>query len=217
MGQSIVDLIPTYMCLIAAAFLLGNTRFIRFFRQLLPAIIACIICYRVYVHVCADYSKTDHDVVSFFHILISAIDVVFKKCSKSVGAVLGDIIGLLMILATLSTLQDLAFLKFSVVKKQFFDEVYAIVRHIPTVKSLLVKEQTKIEEHFEKDLKDFKVKAMLFNAQASEPSVQRLLALARQQGIPVVGISETEPAGLTYQAWMLGQLDALDKALGAPR
>lgn len=154
MGQSIVDLIPTYMCLIAAAFLLGNTRFIRFFRQLLPAIIACIICYRVYVHVCADYSKTDHDVVSFFHILISAIDVVFKKCSKSVGAVLGDIIGLLMILATLSTLQDLAFLKFSVVKKQFFDEVYAIVRHIPTVKSLLVKEQTKIEEHFEKDLKE---------------------------------------------------------------
>jgi zinc/manganese transport system substrate-binding protein len=70
---------------------------------------------------------------------------------------------------------------------------------------------------FENDLTDFKVKAMIFNAQASEPSVQRLVALARHQGIPVVGITETEPAGMTYQAWMLSQLDALDKALGAPR
>jgi len=70
---------------------------------------------------------------------------------------------------------------------------------------------------FENDLRDFKVKAMIFNAQASEPTVQRLAALARAQKIPVVGITETEPAGMTYQAWMLGQLDALDKALGRPR
>ena len=71
--------------------------------------------------------------------------------------------------------------------------------------------------NFENDLRDFKVKAMLFNQQASEPAVQRLVALARQQAIPVVGVSETEPAGTTYQDWMLHQLDALDKALGAPR
>jgi zinc/manganese transport system substrate-binding protein len=70
---------------------------------------------------------------------------------------------------------------------------------------------------FENDLKDFKVKAMIFNAQASEPTVQRLAALARDQRIPVVGITETEPAGQTYQTWMLGQLDALDKALSRPR
>jgi len=70
---------------------------------------------------------------------------------------------------------------------------------------------------FENDLRDFKVKALLFNRQASEASVQRLVALAKQQAIPVIGISETEPAGTTYQAWMMGQLDALDKALGGPR
>ena len=67
---------------------------------------------------------------------------------------------------------------------------------------------------FENDLKGHKVKAMLYNAQASEPAVARLVQMAKDNGIPVVGVSETEPAESTYQKWMLGQLDALDAALG---
>jgi zinc/manganese transport system substrate-binding protein len=67
---------------------------------------------------------------------------------------------------------------------------------------------------FESDLRGHKVKVMLYNAQASEPSVQRLVQMAKDNGIPVVGVTETEPANTSYQAWMLGQLDALDKALG---
>ena len=67
---------------------------------------------------------------------------------------------------------------------------------------------------FENDLKGHKVKAMLYNAQASEPAVARLVQMAKDNGIPVVGVSETEPPGATYQQWMLGQLDALDAALG---
>jgi zinc/manganese transport system substrate-binding protein len=55
---------------------------------------------------------------------------------------------------------------------------------------------------------------MLYNAQASEPAVQRLVQMAKDNKIPVVGVSETEPPDGTYQSWMLGQLDALDKALG---
>jgi zinc/manganese transport system substrate-binding protein len=66
---------------------------------------------------------------------------------------------------------------------------------------------------FENDLKGHKVKIMLFNAQASEPAAQRLVKMAEEEKIPVVGVTETEPAGQTYQEWMLGQLDALDKAL----
>ena len=69
---------------------------------------------------------------------------------------------------------------------------------------------------FEDDLKGRRVKAMLFNAQASEPSVQRLVDIARASGVPVVGVTETEPPGTTYQAWMLDQLNALDKALSGP-
>ena len=37
--------------------------------------------------------------------------------------------------------------------------------------------------------------------------------LARQAGIPVVGATETEPPGTTYQAWMASELDAVDHAL----
>ncbi|HYA73501.1 MAG TPA: zinc ABC transporter substrate-binding protein [Roseiarcus sp.] len=67
---------------------------------------------------------------------------------------------------------------------------------------------------FENDLKGHRVKAMLYNAQAGEPAVQRLVQMAKDNQIPVVGVSETEPPDSTYQKWMLGQLDALDAALG---
>jgi zinc/manganese transport system substrate-binding protein len=66
---------------------------------------------------------------------------------------------------------------------------------------------------FEDDLKGHKVKVMLYNAQASEPAVQRLVQMAKDEKIPVVGVSETEPAGADYQQWMGAQLDALDHAL----
>ena len=66
---------------------------------------------------------------------------------------------------------------------------------------------------FQNDLKGHKVKVMLYNAQASEPAVQRLVQMAKDEKIPVVGVSETEPSGVTYQQWMTSQLDALDKAL----
>jgi zinc/manganese transport system substrate-binding protein len=68
---------------------------------------------------------------------------------------------------------------------------------------------------FEDNLRGHKVRAMLYNAQASEPAVARLVQLAKDNNIPVVGVSETEPPGKTYQNWMLDQLDALDKALAS--
>jgi len=69
---------------------------------------------------------------------------------------------------------------------------------------------------FEDDLKGHKVKVMLYNAQASEPAVARLVQIAKDEKIPVVGVSETEPADTNYVQWMTKQLDALDKALSGP-
>ena len=66
---------------------------------------------------------------------------------------------------------------------------------------------------FGNDLKGHKVKVMMYNAQASEPAVGKLVQLAKDNNIPVVGVSETEPPNSTYQDWMMGQLNALDKAL----
>ncbi len=68
---------------------------------------------------------------------------------------------------------------------------------------------------FENDLKGHKVKVMMYNAQASEPAVGKLVQMAKDNGIPVVGVSETEPSNSTYQNWMMGQLDALEKALSS--
>jgi zinc/manganese transport system substrate-binding protein len=43
--------------------------------------------------------------------------------------------------------------------------------------------------------------------------VAKLVQMAKDNSIPVVGVSETEPPNSTYQDWMIGQLNALDKAL----
>ena len=69
---------------------------------------------------------------------------------------------------------------------------------------------------FESDLKGRKVRALIYNSQASEPAVERLVALAKANGVPVVGVTETEPPNLRYQEWLKGELDALDHALSAP-
>ena len=69
---------------------------------------------------------------------------------------------------------------------------------------------------FEHDLKEHKVRVMFYNKQASDKIVQHLVALARAAKIPVVGVTETAPPGLTYQDWMLGELDDTEKALAGP-
>src|SRR5471032_1396966 len=69
---------------------------------------------------------------------------------------------------------------------------------------------------FENDLKEHKVKVLLYNSQVSEKLTLRLLDIAKQAKVPVVGVTETQPANLSFQDWMLGELDALDKALSGP-
>lgn len=67
----------------------------------------------------------------------------------------------------------------------------------------------------EADLRAHKVKALIYNLQTTGPLPERLRALATRSGIRVVGVTETEPPGRSYQSWMLAQLDALDRALAA--
>lgn len=66
---------------------------------------------------------------------------------------------------------------------------------------------------FENDLKEHKVRVMFYNKQASDKAVQRLVNIAHASKIPVVGVTETEPPGLSYQKWMLTQLNDTQKAL----
>ena len=69
---------------------------------------------------------------------------------------------------------------------------------------------------FEQDLKTMQVRVLFYNKQATSKLVQHLVALARAAKIPVVGITETIPPGLSFQQWMLGQLNDTEKALAGP-
>lgn len=58
-----------------------------------------------------------------------------------------------------------------------------------------------------------RVKVLFYNKQVINPLTQHLQNIAKQQNIPIVGVSETQPKGVDYVNWMLAQLDELDKAL----
>jgi zinc/manganese transport system substrate-binding protein len=66
---------------------------------------------------------------------------------------------------------------------------------------------------FENDLKTHQVKLLVYNSQATNPIANRMQKIAKASQIPVVGATETEPAGKNYQGWMMGELDAVDRAL----
>ncbi|SDR53200.1 zinc/manganese transport system substrate-binding protein [Rhizobiales bacterium GAS113] len=66
---------------------------------------------------------------------------------------------------------------------------------------------------FESDLKNKRVKLFIYNSQATDTAAQRLLQIAKDNQIPVVGVTETQPQGKSFQDWILGELDAVQKAL----
>ncbi len=66
---------------------------------------------------------------------------------------------------------------------------------------------------FESDLRRNAVKIMFYNAQVTDDLTTTMLGLAHHAGVAVVGVTETEPAGISYQNWLNNGLDAVDKAL----
>ncbi|MER9723696.1 MULTISPECIES: zinc ABC transporter substrate-binding protein [unclassified Mesorhizobium] len=68
---------------------------------------------------------------------------------------------------------------------------------------------------FENSLKDGSAKILFYNSQVTDEATTRLLDIARQNKVTVIGVTETEPAGQTIQTWFGGQIDAVQKALAA--
>jgi zinc/manganese transport system substrate-binding protein len=66
---------------------------------------------------------------------------------------------------------------------------------------------------FQNDLESHRVRMLVYNSQASDPTVERMVRLARTSHIPVVAVTETEPPGKNYQEWLSSELDAVDQAL----
>lgn len=66
---------------------------------------------------------------------------------------------------------------------------------------------------FENDLRQRIVKVLIYNSQVTDDTTSRLKRIAEESGVPIVGVTETMPAGMTYVQWMVSQLDVLQAAL----
>lgn len=66
---------------------------------------------------------------------------------------------------------------------------------------------------FEDSVASGKVKMLFFNSQVIDKTTSRLKEMAKAKGIPVIGVTETEPKDVKVQAWFEGQLGEIRKAL----
>jgi zinc/manganese transport system substrate-binding protein len=68
---------------------------------------------------------------------------------------------------------------------------------------------------FERSLTDGSAKILFYNSQVTDEATTRLLNIAKEHKVTVIGVTETEPAGKTIQTWFGGQIDEVQKALAA--
>jgi zinc/manganese transport system substrate-binding protein len=66
---------------------------------------------------------------------------------------------------------------------------------------------------FEASLKSGQAKLLFYNSQVTDDTTTRLRQLAEDSHVPVVGVTETAPAGKTIAAWFMAELDAVAEAL----
>lgn len=68
-------------------------------------------------------------------------------------------------------------------------------------------------QRFEDDLRQGRVAVLFYNVQVLNSMSKRMMAIAAKQNIPMVGLSETLPANMTYVQWMETQLIQVENAL----
>lgn len=70
---------------------------------------------------------------------------------------------------------------------------------------------------FEDQLKSGKIRVLVYNEQTVTPLTQNIKALAAEENIPVIGVTETiYPPDATFQEWMNAEILNLQTALAAP-
>jgi len=68
-------------------------------------------------------------------------------------------------------------------------------------------------QDFQRQLQQHRVKLLFYNSQVSSPLVLHLLQQAKLLGIPIIGVTETQPRNITYYQWMQDQLKRVEQAL----
>lgn len=64
------------------------------------------------------------------------------------------------------------------------------------------------------DIKTKRIKLFIENIQTDDPTVKSMAVLAKANHIPVILVTETEPAGEDYLRWMMEQLHQVESSLG---
>ena len=68
---------------------------------------------------------------------------------------------------------------------------------------------------YEDNLRQHNVALLFYNRQVTDPLTDRLRALARASGVPVVGVDEFVPPNTSYAQWQMQTLAAIEHALGS--
>ena len=69
---------------------------------------------------------------------------------------------------------------------------------------------------FEKSLTSRTAQILFYNSQVTDPTTARIQKIAKQSGVPVVGVTETQPPDQkSYVDWMMHELDGVQAALAA--
>ncbi|MCE0524098.1 MAG: zinc ABC transporter substrate-binding protein [Methylacidiphilales bacterium] len=67
---------------------------------------------------------------------------------------------------------------------------------------------------FEKSLTSGTAKILFYNSQVTDPTTTRIQQIAKKAGVPVVGVTETQPPDQkSYVDWMIHELDGVEAAL----
>jgi len=69
---------------------------------------------------------------------------------------------------------------------------------------------------FEQSLTSHSAKILFYNSQVTDPTTDRLKEIAEKAGVPIVGVTETQPLEhKTYVEWMLAELHDVEAGLAA--
>lgn len=73
----------------------------------------------------------------------------------------------------------------------------------------------KDKQTIDRQISEKQIKVYVYNSQNATPDVQAQVKAAKAEGIPVATVTETlTPAGASFQAWQVRQLQGIEKALG---
>jgi len=67
---------------------------------------------------------------------------------------------------------------------------------------------------FEKSLRSHAAKILFYNSQVTDPTTDSLKKIAQEAGVPIIGVTETQPPEFkTYAEWMKHELETVDAGL----